>query len=150
MQKKGKNIMLFLDTTAIAMATNHTLNINPQIDETATKDDALGPAGDIDIVDWDVSCDSVVGDNADVSNELTYVELISVQMAGTPIACVMDAVPAANDDEAVPAAGWSPGNVAAQYPKRSGNALISEISIEAPSDGFATMNVSLQGCGVLS
>ena len=141
MQKKGKNIMMFLDTTAIAMATNHTLNINPQIDETATKDDALGPAGDIDIVDWDVSCDSIVGDNADVSNELTFAELISAQIAGTPIACVMDAVPAA---------GWSAGNVAAQYPKRSGNALISEISIEAPSDGFATMNVSLQGCGVLS
>jgi len=150
MQKKGKNIMLFLDTTAIAMATNHTLNLNPQIDETVTKDDALGPAGDIDIIDWDVSCDSVVGDNDNVSNEATYVELINAQLTGATVACVMDAVPAADDDQAVPAGGWEAGNVAAQYPKRSGNALISEISIEAPSDGFATMNVSLQGCGVLS
>ena len=141
---------MFLDTTAIAMATNHALNINPQIDETLTKDDALGPAGDIDIIDWDVSCESVVGDNADVDNELTYAELISAQLAGSTVAVVMDAVPVANDDAAVPTAGWAAGNIAAQYPKRSGNALISEISIEAPAEGFATMNVSLQGCGVLS
>ncbi len=151
MQTKGKNIMMFLDGTALALATNHTLNINPQIDETATKDDALGPAGDIDIVDWDVSADSVVGANADVSNELTYEELIAAQLScAAVLGVVMDAVPDAVQDEAVPAAGWSGGNVAASYPKRSGQAMISEIAIEASDEGFATMNVQLAGTGPLS
>lgn len=150
MQNKGKNIMLFLDSTAIAMATNHTLSINPQIDETATKDDALGPAGDIDIVDWEVSAESVMGANTDVSNELTYDGLISAMLAMTYVGCVMDAVPSANQNEAVPAAGWSGGNVAVEYPKRSGSALFSEITIEAGAEGFATMNVKLQGRSVLS
>lgn len=150
MQTKGKNIMMFIDGTAVALATNHTLNFNPQIDETATKDDALGPAGDIDIVDWGVSADSVVGANADVSNELTYEELIAAQLSGAAVNAVMDAVPDAVQDEAVPAAGWSGGNVAANYPKRSGQAMISEIAIEASDEGFATMNVQLAGTGPLS
>jgi len=64
---------------------------------------------------------------------------------------VMDAVTAATADKAVPAAGWTGANSTSVYtPKRSGNAMISEITIDAPADGFATMNVALVGVGVLS
>ena len=150
MQTKGKNIMLFAATKAIALSTNHVLNVNPKLDETVTKDDAEGPVGDIDYVDWDCSTDSIVGASG-ATNEHTYADLIASQIAGDTIAVVMDAVTAATADKAVPAAGWSGANSASVYtPKRSGNAMISEITIDAPADGFATMNVALVGVGVLS
>ena len=150
MQTKGKNIMLFLGGSAIAMSTNHILNVNPKLDETVTKDDAEGPAAAIDYVDWDCSADSVVGESG-VTNEETFASLIESQIGGATIAVVLDAVTAATADQAVPADGWENADSSSVFtPKRSGNALISEITIDAPADGFATMNVALVGKGALS
>lgn len=149
MQKKGKNIMLFADSKAIAMATNHTMTVNPKLEQTATKDDALGPVADVDYVDWEISTAAVVGASG-VTNEETYSTLISSQLAGENITAVFDAVDPDTADGAVPAAGWEGANSASEFPKMSGTALISEISIEAGADGFATMSVSLVANGALA
>lgn len=135
--------MIFIGGKAIALATNHVININPQVIEERTKDDAVGPVGDLDYCDWDAQADSVLGANESVTAEETYETLIAAQLAGTEVTVKSDAVSAAAADKAVPAAGWAPGSVASRYPTTTGVGLISEVGINAPESGNATLSVKI-------
>lgn len=149
MQNKGKNVMMFLAGKAIALATEHTLSITPSIDEQATKDDAYGPAGTLDYSEWSMSCKAQAGSSG-VTNEQTIATLLTAMLAKAAIACVFDAVPSANWDEAVPSAGWSAGSSATDFPKVSGQALITELSLDAGAEGIAEIGVTCTGVGTLT
>lgn len=151
MQKRGKNIMIFLAAQAVALATNHVFNIVPKIDDTKTKDDAIGPGGEVDYADWNVQIDSVAGGNEDVAAEKSLVDLVNIMIAGSAVSLVSDAVTAVTADKEVPAAGWAAANSSSVYtPRLSGQALIAEIIIDAPADGYATVSTNLSAAGTLS
>ena len=148
-EKRGKGLMVFVDGAAIAYTTNHTLSINAQITEDSrTKDEALGPAGDFDHNEWDVSVDSIMG----VGTGENYSTLIAKMLAqqyddDDDEACelVFDAVDPTLAAGAVPTGGWEAGETAAVYPATTGTAYIDELSFTAGESGYATMSAKFMG-----
>lgn len=138
--------MVFVEGKAIAMTTNHTLSINQQITDERTKDDPLGPGGEADYAEINVSADSILGtsDKAGANVE-TYTTLITKQLAGTEVELVMDAVASTAVPGEIPTAGWEAGEDDARWPYLTCDALIDEINISGGSEGNATMSVSFIG-----
>lgn len=141
-------MMAFVDSKAIALATNHTLNINASILEDRTKDDGDAPVAEFDKYSWNISADTVVGDNANVSNEQTVIDLIDQMLTLEKVGIVTDA--ATPTTGSVPNAGWSEAGNANEYPASRGEAYIESLSISAGASGFATSSVSFKGQGTLS
>ena len=140
--------MSFVDGKAIALATSHTVNINPRILTDRTKDDGDAPVGDADGYDWSIRVNSIVGANEGVSNEQTIVDLIDAQLALAPVGVVTDAsMPASGS---VPSVGWTSAKDPTKFPAMSGEALIESISISAGESGYATASVNFKGQGELS
>lgn len=150
--------MVFAAGKAVALATNHVLNISAQINEERTKDDAIGPVGEFDYADWDVTIDSVLGSTENVSLEQTYESLIGLQLAGTEVDVVFGAVPDSEADKAVPEdtevggervpGGWHLGvtgtSPTTDFPSLTcGKGIISEVSINAPESGNATVSTKI-------
>ena len=140
--------MSFVDGKAIALATSHTLNINPRILTDRTKDDGDAPVGDADGYDWGVSVNSIVGTNDNVSNEKSIVDLLDAMLALRKVGVVTDASTPATGK--IPNAGWSPANDDKTYPASSGEAYIESMSITAGESGYATASVNFKGQGELS
>lgn len=149
MENKGKAIMIFDGSTTVALATNHELTIKPKIDETKTKDDALGPVGTFDYSEWDATCDSIMTPDIHTGQE-NFSDLIDKQLAGTRLNLVMDAVEPATADDEVPVDGWVRDSDATNFVSLSGYAYISELSITADEEGDAKVSVSFVGDSELS
>lgn len=144
---KGRSLMAFVDSKAIALATSHTLTISPSILEDRTKDDGDAPVAVFDNYSWNVSSENIVGSNDNVTNEVTVVELIDTMLALTKVGIAMDAgKPLAGS---VPDSGWEQQKTVLQYTPSVGDAYIESLSITAGSTGFATSSVSFKGQGGL-
>jgi hypothetical protein len=141
-------MMAFVDNKAIALATNHTLNINASILEDRTKDDGDAPVAEFDKYTWNVATDTVVGENDNVSDEQTVVNLIDRMLSLEKVGIVTDA--ATPSTGSVPTEGWGKEGIANKYPSSSGEAYIESLSISAGASGFATSSVSFKGQGELS
>lgn len=144
---KGHRMMAFVDNKAIALATNHTLNINASILEERTKDDGDAPVAEFDKYTWSVTADTVVGYNANVSNEQTVIDLIDQMLTLGQVSVATDAATPATGS--VPTAGWGRVGDFKEYPASYGAAYIESISVTAGASGFATSSVSFKGQGVL-
>jgi hypothetical protein len=144
---KGYKMMAFVDNEAIALATQHTLNISASVLEDRTKDDGDAAVGEFDNYSWTISADSVVGVNENVTNEQTVVGLIDTMLALQKVAIVTDA--ARPNTGSVPESGWEAFNSSSHYPASSGEAYIESLSISAGATGFATSSVSFKGQGDL-
>lgn len=146
---KGKALQLRVNNQTIALATSCSLNTTTQVVDSKTKDDASGPAGEFDYVDWSASSDNVVGYNEDVTAELVYDSLMALQLEGTAVDLALDLV--TNASGAIPAEGWasdSAGNKA--FSSYGGKALIESVNLNAPVDGNATVSVSFKAVGPLA
>lgn len=146
-QAKGHRLMAFVDNMPIALATNHTLSISPSILTDRTKDDGDAPVGEFDNYSWNISADSVVGYNEEVSSEQTIVDLIDTMLRMDAVGIITDA--ATPTTGSVPDGGWVAVDDSDQYPSSVGDAYIESISVSAPATGFATASVSFKGQGEL-
>lgn len=145
---KGNKMMAFVDGDAIALATQHTLNISASLLEDRTKDDGDAAVGEFDNYSWTISADTVVGANEDVTKEQTVVELVDTMLALQKVAIVTDtATPMSGS---VPGGGWAPFGRDVAYPASRGEAYIESLSISAGATGFATSSVSFKGQGDLN
>lgn len=136
----GKDIMIFVEGAAIAMATNHTLNLNAETSEISSKDSGLWGDEKVTRLRWDASSDSFV-DGLGLTG--SFATLFNLWKAGEPVTVSL-AVPsnlAAAVDGEVPAGGWAEPSTG-QY---EGQALITSVSLNTPHDGDATMSVSMRG-----
>jgi hypothetical protein len=143
---KGYKMMAFVEGEAIALATQHTLNISASLLEDRTKDDGDAAVGEFDNYSWTISADTVVGVNENVTNEQTVVGLIDTMLALQKVAIVTDA--ATPTTGSVPESGWAAAG-GATYPASSGEAYIESLSISAGATGFATSSISFKGQGDL-
>lgn len=139
-------MMAFVNSQPIALATNHTLNINPNVVEERTKDDGDAPVSDIDGYTWGVTSDSIVG-TSEGANQ-TYHTLVTMIMSKSKVSLVTDAATPATGS--VPSTGWQESSSANDYPESRGQAYIESITITAGSSGSATMSISFKGQGELS
>lgn len=148
MKIKGKSLMLSVADKTIALATSCTFNTTTQISDSRTKDDATGPAGDFEYVDWNASSDNVVGANENVTNEMVYADLLEKQLNGTVLE--ISVMLAANATGAIPKEGWSADKTTNRaFVPYKGNALIESVNLTAPQEGNATVSVSFKAVGPL-
>lgn len=149
MKIKGKALQLRANGQTIALSTSCSLNTTTQIVDSKTKDDAVGPAGEFDFVDWNGSSENMVGYNEDVTTELVYESLMELQLSGTPVELSMDLV--TDYKGKIPTGGWSVDEAANQaFAAYGGKALIESVNLSAPVDGNATISVNFKGVGPLS
>lgn len=147
MRVKGKSLQLRLNGATIALATSATLNTTTQYSDDKTKDDAEGPYGDPEWVDWTMSSENIVGMSG--SAQHTYEQLMDLQLAKTVLSASMELV--ANATGAVPDTDWAadtaPNTGFAAY---GGNVTIESVNLTAPMDGKATISVNLRATGPLT
>ena len=140
--------MLRVNGKTIALATSCSLNATTQVTDERTKDDATGPAGDFDFVDWNMSSENVVGANEGVTAEMVCDELLDLQFAGTKVEVELLLI--SNSTNAIPKDGWTAesGDVKT-FKARKGMALIESATVNAPAQGNATVSVTFKGVGPL-
>lgn len=155
-QSQGHKLMVFWNdqqvaTDYIALATNHTLTLTPQLSEERTKDDGEYPASIFDYCDWEITAEAVVGALGVTQYETTYYNLLDAQMHGTICEVVFDA--------ATPTTGaigdgvvteWAKAASSSVYPACTGTAYISSVDLNAGVDGSATVSVTFRAASALS
>lgn len=147
---KGKALQLRVNNRTIALATSCSLNTTTQVADSKTKDDADGPAGEFDWLDWSASSENVVGFNESVTAEMVYATLMNLQINGTVVSLALELM--ANAGAGIPAnsGGWVPDATVNQaFVAYGGNALIESVNLTAPVDGHATVSVSFKAVGPL-
>ena len=147
-KRKGKEFQLMVENKTIAYSTSCSFNTTTQIVDAKTKDDAVGPAGEVDYVDWNGSCENILGYNEGVTAEQVYDTLMDLQLAGTKVNlrfCLVDEAAGA-----VPKDGWKPSTATAKdITPRGGLAIIESVSLNAPAEGNATVSFNFKGVGPL-
>jgi hypothetical protein len=149
MKYKGKALMLRVGGKTIALATSCSVNTTTQVTDNRTKDDANGPAGEFDFVDWNASSENVLGANENVTAEMVYDELLTAQLAGTKLEISMSLV--LDPTGAIPTEGWKTDSTNNKVIKPYGGlALVESINLNAPVDGVATVSVNFKAVGPLA
>lgn len=140
--------MIRIAGRTIALATSCQLSMTANIDETKTKDDAMGPAGEFESLSWTMSSDNVVGVNEGLDTiQYTHLELARIMHAGEKV--VVEFSPVADYEGAIPDEDWARGDLPA-VGTYTGKALIDNLSLTAPVEGDATLSVNFRGVGPLS
>lgn len=140
---KGKNVMLFVNSKAIALATSCELTLNANTEDAATKDDGGFSNYEVTGHDWSITSDNLVGADETTPTDLSFTELMDLCLAGTTVT-VMYGLTASTADE-VPTTGWTVPS--SGY---TGSAVIESVKQTDQNKQNATMSISLKGKGVLS
>ena len=140
--------MIRVGGKTIALATSCSLSTTTQITDSRTKDDATGPAGEFDYVDWTMSSENIVGANEKVTAEVVCSELLDLQLAGTKVEVSMELI--ANAGGAIPDNGWTSETGNKAFVPYKGLALIESANVNAPNEGNATVSVSFKAVGPLT
>ena len=149
MKRKGKSLQLRVNKKTIALATSCSLNTTTQVVDSKTKDDAVGPAGEFDFVDWSGNSDNVLGANENVTSEMVYAELMELQLNGEVIDLSLELI--TNAGGKIPESGWSPDTTEHKdFAAYGGKALIESVNLNAPTDGVTTVSVSFKAVGPLT
>lgn len=139
----GQHLMLFVDDTAVALATSCTAEFNVDTDDTSTKDSGgwayPEPVGG----SWSVNSDGVVSVELTGANDVGSSELLDLLLAGTQVEVKWGRLSAPEQEEdVVPTAGWT-----APTEGYSGTAIVTSISETAAVKEVATFSVTLTGQG---
>lgn len=135
--------MVFVDSKAVACATNSVLELTSKTIEERTKDDAPGPKVEVDYVDWSASTENLVG----TSNGTNIDELIETMLSADTVDLVFG--PVGSSEQAEPSSGWASTSYITGFVSRQGTAIIESISVNAPVDGKASATVKFKGASVL-
>lgn len=138
---KGGDLMLFLNDTSIAYATNHTLEINAETADTSNKDEGGGDwaSNEVRLLNWSATSENLYSLDGQGDN---FADLFDIMVAKTPV----DAIFAKKSQNVadVPTGGWTPS-----LPKYKGKVIISNLSLNAPNGEYATYTVQFTGVGAL-
>ena len=146
---KGKALQLRVNGNTIALATSCSLNTTTQVVDSRTKDDATGPAGEFDYVDWSASSENIIGYNEGVTAELVYESLMELQLGGVVVDISMELM--TNASGKIPQGGWVPETESDKaFAPYGGKALIESVNLSAPADGNATVSVNFKAVGLLA
>ena len=150
MKLSGKSIMIRVDGKTIALATSCSLNVTTQVTDSKTKDDAVGPTGEFDYADWNMSSENLVGANDGVTGQMLSDELLALQLAGTEVDVSTELI--TDSKNAVPESDWMPANPAARtgFTPYGGKALIESFQLNAPVDGKASASINFKGVSPLA
>lgn len=137
---KGKDLMVFVNDKAIALATNHTLKLTAETGDSSTKDS--GDWGDEEItkMTWEATSENLCSADESVNS---YEQLLDLMLTREPVE-VKVGIPTNITNDEVPEEGWT---VPQKY--YGGSALITDIQLNAQNGDNATMTITLTGKGQL-
>ncbi len=146
---KGKSLMARVNNRTVALATSCSFTATTQFEDAQTKDDAEGPANEPTWVDWSGSSENMVGIDESQSVQLTYAELLDLQLSKTVIDLSFDLV--SNAEGSVPEGDWKPDTTNVYgFASYGGKAYIESVNLNAPNNGKATFSVAFKAAGPLS
>lgn len=138
----GKDFMLFVKGKALALATSCKLTLSAETIDTQSKDSGIWTEKDIKKLSWNGSSENSFSADDKING---YDVLLDLMLNRQPVTVVFGIAGNADADE-VPADGWTlPTGV--QY---TGNALITNLELNAPDGDKATFSVTFDGTGKLS
>ena len=144
---KGQNLRVLVSTggasgtyKCIAMATNATLHVAAQVQDSSTKDDTGDwAANEITGLSWDVTTDSLVTLTDNGTNGELPQDLFSLILNKTKVTLMFDQTGSTNNR--------TPQNSAI---KRTGEAYLQDLSVSAPNRQNSTISASFVGTGPIS
>lgn len=139
-QVLGKDLMLFVNGKAIALATSCKIGVSAETIDTQSKDSGVWNEKDIKKIGWNCSSENCFSADADINS---YDKLFVLMVAAQPIDIAFG-IPS-NKANGLPAAGWT--LPAKPY---QGKALITSLELNAPDGDKATFSVTLDGTGELT
>lgn len=138
-QVLGKDLMLFVDGEAIALATSCKLGVSAETIDTQSKDSGMWGEKGVKKLGWNCSSENCFSADAGING---YDELFALFVAAEPVDIAFG-IPA-NKSNAMPSDGW----VLPPKPYM-GKAIITSLELNAPDGDKATFSISLDGTGEL-
>lgn len=140
---EGGDLMLFYDGKSIAYATNHTLSISGETQDTSNKDEGGGgwASEEVSILSWTVSSDNLYSEDGEGNN---FEDLFDLMVAKQPITAVF--AKKAESAVDVPTGGWTPKSNSGY----TGQVVITSLELNAPNGEKATYTVQFNGVGALT
>lgn len=145
----GKDLMLFVDGKAIALARTFQLTLNTETLDASSKDDGVWEANEIvDARNFDISSEAVYTADSDREDlDQTYDTLFDMFVAGVPVD-FMFGIPAnaAQGTAGVPEAGWTAPTTGGY----EGRMMITGLELNGNRGEAATMTLTGRGVGALA
>lgn len=142
---KGKDLMLFVDGKAIALAKTFTLNLSQEVLDATSKDDGEWEANDIvDVKSYDISSDAVYSADEAVATAETYDTLFDKYVAGEPVPFTCGI--AKNAAAEYPEGGWT----APTTKGYQGKMMINSLSLNGNKGEAASFSVGARGVGPMT
>lgn len=143
--KKGKDLMLSIDGTVYGYSSDCSFDINTDtVEITSTRYKRKNAAGKFKEYESDVNSVSLSSSYVLADTEADYMALVQRQLSGEPIDVSFVDVVDTGDGEKGATGSLEEATTGMRI---SGKALITAISLSAPTEGEATFQVSLQGTG---
>ena len=141
----GKDLMIFIDGKAIALATSCSLSLSADTMDAGNKDDGCWQANDAGDLSWEASTDALLSFDEDRTTDAVYEDLFDAFVA-RKLVTVTFGIPgnAVGDCSGVPEAGWQEPTA----PYYEGSAMIT--SLEATGEKGSASSVTLTGNGPVS
>lgn len=135
---KGENLRIFVGGKVVARAKSCTLHISAQVEDESDKDSTgMFTENAVTGISWDVQAEAVVTLTDTGGN--TTVDLMGIMTGGTPVTLVFDQTQGTQNRTAKNAAI-----------KKSGNAYLTDLSINAQNRQTSTYTCQFTGTGPLS
>lgn len=137
----GKDLMIFVDGKATALATNHRLSITADTSEAASKDDGAWGSSTVTKMRWEGSTEALVSMDAGAES---FDKMFDAMMARNTVK-IVSGKPVNASDDGVPEEGWTEPTT--DY--YTGDALITSLERNDPNGDNSTMTVTFTGVGRL-
>lgn len=143
---KGSTVMVFMDdgtsAKSIAYATNHTLTIGTNSSEISTKDNAnsIWTQSVVQSLNWSLTTENLYSVDGEGNS---FEDLFDAMTSRTPVTVKFGI--SATPGGAVPTGGWLPGTAI-----KTGQAVITDLTMNAPVDDNASFTATFTGVGALA
>ena len=141
---KGNKLMVFLNDAPIAFATSHSLSITVNTSEVSTKDHGDFPSVIGNNITWEITTENLYSDNAVSALWAAMKTMQPVTVKFAPASNYSNATSQKGIVGVENAEEWAAGTAIA-----SGKALITSLSVNAPSGDNATLSATFTGVGEL-
>lgn len=140
---KGGDLMVFMGGKSIALATNHTLSITGETQDTSNKDEGGGDwsSNEVSILSWEASTENMYTEDDGQGN--TYEDLYDAMINKTKLSLVF-AVKSGSGTDA-PTGGWTAGTSGYK-----GSAYITSLELNAQNGDYASYTATFTGVGALT
>ena len=141
---KGNRLMVFLNDAPIAFATSHSLPITVNTSEVSTKDHGDFPSVIGNNITWEITTENLYSDNAESALWAAMQTMQTVTVKFAPATEYDNKASQKGIVGVEGAAEWTAATAIA-----SGKALITSLSVNAPSGENATLSATFTGVGEL-